>query len=100
MVYGCMLSCILVLRVLKSVVSVFFSVNAGMRQGYHLAPLFFNTCLGWIEDTAIVLNHCRATLGNMKVTDPVFAYDFAILVLETQVAALKAIGTEAKPFSL
>lgn len=99
MVYGCMLSCILVLRVLKSVVSV-FSVNAGMRQGYHLAPLFFNTCLGRIEDTAIVLNHCRITLGNMKVTDPVFAYDFAILVLETQVAALKAISTEAKPFSL
>ncbi|XP_069989613.1 uncharacterized protein [Penaeus vannamei] len=55
-----------------------------------------------IISRATVQSQCRATLGNIKVTDLDFADDVAILYesLESLVAVLDTFSNEAKPLGL
>ena len=50
-------------------VSSFFPVHTGVRQGCVLAPSLSNTCMDWVLDRVVDQSHCRASVGNTKITD-------------------------------
>ena len=83
-------------------VSSFFPVHTRVRQGCVLAPSLFNTCMNWVLGRVMDQSHCRASIGNTKVTDLVLADDALIFAesLEVQVMALEALPKEAKPLGL
>ncbi|KAG0716932.1 Retrovirus-related Pol polyprotein from type-1 retrotransposable element R2 [Chionoecetes opilio] len=83
-------------------VSSFFPVNTGVRQGCVLAPSLFNTCMDWVLGKVVDQSDCGASLGNIKITDLVFADDAVIFAesLEVLVMAPEALHEEAKPLGL
>ncbi|KAG0720330.1 putative uncharacterized transposon-derived protein F52C9.6 [Chionoecetes opilio] len=86
--------CILALRVLVE--------HRRVRQGCVLAPSLFNTCMDWVLDKVVDQSDCGASLGNIKITDLIFADDAVIFAesLEVLVMALEALHQEAKPLGL
>ena len=70
--------------------SSFFPVNTAVRQGCVLAPSLFNTCRDWVLVRFVKQSHCGASVGNIEITDLVFAYDAVIFAqsLEVLVMAL------------
>ena len=82
-------------------VSSFFPVNTGVRHGCVLAPSLFNTCMDWVLGR-VEQSHCGASVGNIKITDLVFADDAAIFAesLEVLVMALEALHEEVRPLGL
>ena len=84
------------------VVSSFFPVNTGMRQGRVLAPLLFNTCMDWVLGRVVDQSNCGAFVDNTKITDVVFADDAAIFIesLEVLVMVLEALYKEVKPLGI
>ena len=75
-------------------ISSFFPVNTGVRQGP--SPVWPGY---WAE---LYTSHCRAPVGNTKITDLVFADDAVIFVesLEILVMALVALHEEAQSLEL
>ncbi|KAG0715753.1 Ubiquitin-protein ligase E3B [Chionoecetes opilio] len=58
--------------------------------------------MGWVLGKVVDQSDCRASLGNTKITDLVFAGDAVIFAesLEVLVMALEALHEEAKPLGL
>ena len=83
-------------------ISDFFPVPTGVRQGCNGAPTLFNTCMDWVLDRVVDLSSCGTSIGNITVTDLVFADDAVIFAetLEVLVLALETLSEEAKPLGL
>lgn len=66
-------------------------VSSRVRQGCILVPLLFNTCLDWIIGKVVHESFCRASAGNIKVTDLVHVDNPALLkeMLEVLLLAVK-----------
>ena len=81
------------------VVSSFFPVHTGVRQGCVLAPSLFNTYMDWVLVRVVDQSHCGASVGNTKITDLFFADGAVIFAesLEVLMMALEALQKEAKP---
>lgn len=62
--------------------SGFLSVNSGVRQRCILAPKLFNTFTDWILGKATDLSHCRASIGNIRIT---FCGLLEVLVMDLKV---------------
>ncbi len=79
-----------------------FPVKSGVRQGCVLAPSLFNTCMDWVLGKVADQSHCRASVGNTKVSDLVFADDTVILAesLEDLLIALEVLHEKVKPLGL
>lgn len=85
------------MKVLQNMIracQTFIPVNSGMRQGFVLTSVPFNTCIDWILATSTIQSHCGAILGNIKVSDLDFADNDDILSesVETPVASLEAFS--------
>ena len=74
-------------------VSSFVLVHAGVKQGCVLAPSFFNASMDWVLGRVVDQSHCGASVGNIKITDFVFANDAMIFAesLEVLMMALEAL---------
>ena len=86
----------------KGGVSSFCFVHTGVKQGCVLAPSLFNTCTDRLLGRVVNQSHNGASVGNIKITDLVFADDAVIFAesMEILVMALKALHEEAKPLGL
>ena len=65
--------------------SSFFPVHTGVRQGCVFAQLFSNTCMDWILGRVVDQSPARASVGNTKITDLVFAKDVVIFAESLEV---------------
>ena len=71
-------------------ISDLFPVITGVCQGYVLAPTLFNTCTDWILERMSERSSCRASFGNVKISDLDFADD-AVIFAETLDSLLGAL---------
>ena len=58
--------------------------------------------MDWVLGKVVDQNHCRASVGNTKITDLVFVVDKLVFVesLGVLVMAFEALHEEAKPLGL
>ena len=82
--------------------SSFFPVHTGVGQGCVLAPSLFNTCMDWVLGRVVDQSHYGASIGNLRITDLVFADDAVIFPesLKVLLMAFEALHEEAKPLGL
>ena len=59
-------------------VSLFFQVKSGVKLGCILAPIFFNTCIGWIIGETVGEVDCGISLGEATITNLDFADDVVV----------------------
>ena len=63
-------------------ISDLFPVATGVHQGCVLALTLFSTCMDWIMPRMSERSSCRASFGNVKISDLDFADD-AVIFAET-----------------
>ena len=79
-----------------------FPVFTGVRQGCVLAPTLFSACLDWILGRMLERSSCRASFGQVKISDLHFADDAVILaeILDIILGSLEVLNEEFEPLGL
>lgn len=83
-------------------ISIFYFVYSGVWQGCVLVPPLFNTCMDWILSKVVVQRRFRVFVGEIKVTDFVFADDPVLLIelIEVLVMSSHLEACQMTQFSL
>lgn len=76
-------------------------VNSGVGQGCVLGPSLFNACMDWAICKVVDSSHCRASDGDIKITDLfLLLMLYLIKLLEVMVMALEVVPEKMKTLGL